>query len=164
MRILGIDPGIGTIGFGIIESDGFKHKLVDGGVIKTSPKEPVELRLKTIYEELTDIIKETKPSMASVEKLFFSQNITTGIAVAQARGVILLCLAEANLQVLEFTPLQIKSGLVGYGKADKAQVQEMVRVLLNLKKRPSPDDAADALGAALIAAMTPQAHNATEAN
>lgn len=163
-RILGIDPGIGTVGFGVIESDGFKHSLVDGGVIQTSPKDPVAARLKVIYDELTEIIKETKPEMASVEKLFFSQNITTGIAVSQARGVILLAIEEAGLQTLEFTPLQIKSSLVGYGKADKAQVQEMVRVLLSLKKRPSPDDAADALGVALLAAMSPDAHNATSAN
>ena len=100
-------------------------------------------------------MSEVNPDVASVEKIFFSQNVTTGIAVSQARGVILLVLEELGVPIVEYTPLQIKSGLVGYGHADKAQVQEMVRIMLELKKRPSPDDCADALAAALIHAMTP---------
>lgn len=154
MKILGIDPGIGIVGFGCIDSDGFRHKMLDAGVIKTTVNDLTERRLKVIYDELTELVAEMNPSVASVEKIFFSQNVTTGIAVSQARGVILLVLEQAGIPIVEYTPLQIKSSLVGYGKADKAQVQEMVRVLLGLSKRPSPDDAADALGAALTHAMS----------
>ncbi|MEM6997949.1 MAG: crossover junction endodeoxyribonuclease RuvC [Patescibacteria group bacterium] len=155
MRILGIDPGIGIVGFGCIESNGIKHKMIDAGVIKTKVGDAVERRLVVIYDELKELVEELNPDVASIEKIFFSQNVTTGISVSQARGVILLVLEQAGVPIVEYTPLQIKSGLVGYGRADKAQVQEMVRVLLNLKKRPSPDDAADALGAALLHALTP---------
>lgn len=154
MKILGIDPGIGIVGFGAIETDGFRHRLVDGGVIKTKVNDLPERRLVVIYSELTEIISQINPDVASVEKLFFAQNVTTAMAVSQARGVILLALEQAGIPVVEYTPLQIKSSLVGYGKADKAQVQEMVRVLLGLQKRPSPDDCADALGAALTHAMS----------
>ncbi|MCA9349158.1 crossover junction endodeoxyribonuclease RuvC [Candidatus Saccharibacteria bacterium] len=154
MKILGIDPGIGIVGFGLIESDGFSHKMLDAGVIKTKVKDVHERRLKEIYDELSGLVSEFNPDVASVEKLFFSQNVTTAMSVSQARGVILLVLEQAGVPIVEYTPLQIKSSLVGYGKADKAQVQEMVRVLLNLSKRPTPDDCADALGAALTHAMS----------
>lgn len=150
MRILGIDPGTGILGFGVIEFAKGKVQLVDAGVIRTPVKEDDAVRLVTIYEELTDIIASTKPVTMSVEKLFFAQNVTTAMTVAQARGVVLLCGKQAGLEIYEYTPLQIKQALTGYGKADKKQVQEMVRVTLGLKEVPQPDDCADALAAALI--------------
>jgi crossover junction endodeoxyribonuclease RuvC len=112
------------------------------------------IRLQTIYEELTDIIIQTKPEVMSVEKLFFARNVTTAMTVAQARGVVLLCGQQAGLKLFEYTPMQIKQAVTGYGKADKKQMQEMVRVLLQLKEIPKPDDAADALAAALTYAST----------
>jgi crossover junction endodeoxyribonuclease RuvC len=152
MRILGIDPGTGILGFGIIEANGTKVQLVDAGVIRTPVHEDDAIRLQTIYEELTDIIAQTKPVMMSVEKLFFARNVTTAMTVAQARGVVLLCGQQAGLKLYEYTPMQIKQSVTGYGKADKKQMQEMVRVLLGLKEIPRPDDAADALAAALTLA------------
>lgn len=155
MRILGIDPGTGILGFGIIEIDKKnKAHLVDGGVIRTPVKEDDAVRLQTIFDELTDIIASTKPQTMSVEKLFFAQNVTTAMTVAQARGVILLCGKQAGLEIHEYTPLQIKQALTGYGRAEKKQMQEMVRVLLGLKEVPKPDDCADALAAALMHAGT----------
>ncbi|HSW99964.1 MAG TPA: crossover junction endodeoxyribonuclease RuvC [Patescibacteria group bacterium] len=149
MRIIGIDPGTGILGFGIIEANGQKSQLVDAGVIRTPVHEDDAVRLQTIFEELTDIIVQTKPQQMSVEKLFFARNVTTAMTVAQARGVVLLCGKQAGLTLFEYTPLQIKQAITGYGKADKKQVQEMVKVLLNLSEIPKPDDAADALAAAL---------------
>jgi crossover junction endodeoxyribonuclease RuvC len=154
MRILGIDPGTGILGFGIIEIQGRKAQLVDAGVIRTPVHEDDAVRLLTIYDELTDIIASTKPSIMSVEKLFFARNVTTAMTVAQARGVVLLCGQQAGLSLFEYTPMQIKQAVTGYGKADKKQIQEMVRVLLKLKEIPRPDDAADALAAALTHAST----------
>jgi crossover junction endodeoxyribonuclease RuvC len=153
MRILGIDPGTGILGFGIIESAKGKAQLVDAGVIRTPVKEDDAVRLLTIYEELTDIIAQAKPSEMAVEKLFFARNVTTAMTVAQARGVVLLAGMQAGLTIHEYTPLQIKQAITGYGKADKKQVQEMVRVLLSLKSIPKPDDAADALAAAITHSM-----------
>ena len=150
MRILGIDPGTGILGFGVIEISKGNPKLVDAGVIRTPIKEDDAVRLVTIYEELTDIIADTKPRVMSVEKLFFAQNVTTAMTVAQARGVVLLCGKQAGLDIFEYTPLQIKQALTGYGRADKKQVQEMVRVTLGLSEAPQPDDCADALAAALV--------------
>jgi crossover junction endodeoxyribonuclease RuvC len=150
MRIIGIDPGTGILGFGVIDSDGQKHAIVDAGVIRTPVKEDDAVRLQTIFEELSDIIAETKPTEMVVEKLFFAQNVTTAMTVAQARGVVLLAGMQAELKISEYTPLQIKQALTGYGRADKKQMQEMVRVLLGLKEVPQPDDCADALAAALI--------------
>jgi crossover junction endodeoxyribonuclease RuvC len=149
MRIIGIDPGTGILGFGIIEANGPKVQLVDAGVIRTPVHEDDAVRLLTIYEELTDIIAQTKPQQMSVEKLFFARNVTTAMTVAQARGVVLLCGQQAGLELYEYTPMQIKQSVTGYGKADKKQMQEMVRVLLQLQEIPRPDDAADALAAAL---------------
>lgn len=154
MRILGIDPGTGILGFGVIEQNGSKISLVDAGVIRTPVKEDDAVRLQTIYEELTEIIQDTKPQVMSVEKLFFAQNVTTAMTVAQARGVVLLCGKQAGLEIYEYTPLQIKQALTGYGRADKKQVQEMVRVTLGLKTAPQPDDCADAIAAALIHSQT----------
>ena len=153
MRILGIDPGTGILGFGIIESDGRSSQLVDAGVIRTPVKEDDAVRLQTIFEELTDIITSSKPAILSVEKLFFARNVTTAITVAQARGVVLLCGRQAGMTIFEYTPLQIKMALTGYGRADKKQIQEMVRVILQLTEVPKPDDCADALAAALTHAQ-----------
>jgi crossover junction endodeoxyribonuclease RuvC len=154
MRILGIDPGTGILGFGIIEANKGKFQLVDGGVIRTPVHEDDSVRLLTIYEELTDIIVATNPTVMSVEKLFFSRNVTTAMTVAQARGVVLLCGMQASLQIYEYTPMQIKLAVTGYGKADKKQMQEMVRTVLGLTEIPKPDDAADAIAAALTCAQT----------
>lgn len=154
MRILGIDPGTGILGFGIIEVVGRKMQMVDAGVIRTPVKEDDAVRLETIFDELTDIIAANKPDVMSVEKLFFARNVTTAMTVAQARGVVLLCARQAGLPIFEYTPMQIKQSTTGYGKADKKQVQEMVRVLLGLSEVPKPDDCADALAAALTHAAT----------
>ncbi|HEU4914346.1 MAG TPA: crossover junction endodeoxyribonuclease RuvC [Candidatus Saccharimonadales bacterium] len=154
MRILGIDPGTGILGFGIIELKGRKPLLVDAGVIRTPVKEDDAIRLETIFNELTDIITSSKPDVMSVEKLFFARNVTTAMTVAQARGVVLLCGRQAGLPIFEYTPMQIKQATTGYGKADKKQIQEMVRVLLGLIEVPKPDDCADALAAAITHANT----------
>lgn len=154
MRIIGIDPGTGILGFGVIEVNKNKTQLIDGGVIRTPVKEDDAVRLQTIFDELTDIITATKPTEMSVEKLFFAQNVTTAMTVAQARGVVLLCGMQAGLKIAEYTPQQIKQALTGYGKADKKQIQEMVRVILQLKTVPKPDDCADALAAAITHSMT----------
>jgi len=153
MRILGIDPGTGILGFGIIDVSGSKFKLVDAGVIRTPVKEDDSVRLMTIYDELTDIIAQTKPTEMAVEKLFFAQNVTTAMTVAQARGVVLLAGMQAGLKLSEYTPQQIKQALTGYGRADKKQMQEMVRVILGLSEIPKPDDCADALAAAICHAQ-----------
>jgi crossover junction endodeoxyribonuclease RuvC len=154
MRIIGIDPGTGILGFGVIESNGGQNQLVDAGVIRTPVKEDDAVRLQTIYEEITDIIADSKPQAMSIEKLFFAQNVTTAMTVAQARGVVLLAGMQAGLKISEYTPLQIKQSLTGYGRAEKKQMQEMVRVLLGLKEVPQPDDCADALAAALTHAAS----------
>lgn len=149
MKILGIDPGSGTIGFGLIELAKGKPKLIDAGVIQTKIGDEVPTRLNELYENLCELLDELKPDEASVEKLFFAQNVTTAMNVSQARGVILLALERAGVKIYEYTPLQIKMAMTGYGRATKAQIQEMVRVQLSLKTKPKPDDCADALAAAL---------------
>jgi len=154
MRILGIDPGTGILGFGVIDVVKGKASLVDAGVIRTPAKEDDAVRLQTIFEEITDIIAQTKPTEMSVEKLFFAQNVTTAMTVSQARGVVLLAGKQAGLGIYEYTPLQIKQALTGYGRAEKKQIQEMVRVILQLKEVPKPDDCADALAAAITHSMT----------
>lgn len=154
MRILGIDPGTGILGFGVIDVVKGQPILVDAGVIRTPVHEDDAVRLLTIYDELTEIIKLTKPEVMSVEKLFFARNVTTAMTVSQARGVVLLCGMQAGMGIAEYTPMQIKQAVTGYGKADKKQMQEMVRVILQLKETPKPDDAADALAAAITHSMT----------
>jgi crossover junction endodeoxyribonuclease RuvC len=151
MKILGIDPGTATTGFGVIEKKSGKVEAIDFGVISTSKKLPMQLRLNIIYQDLTEIIKQHKPDVISVEKLFFVKNITTGISVGQARGVVLLTAAQADLELAEYTPLQVKQSVTGYGQASKKQVQEMVAKILKLKTLPHPDDAADALAIAICA-------------
>lgn len=153
-RILGIDPGTGILGFGVIEVLRGKPSLVDAGVIRTPVKENDAVRLQTIYEELNEIITATAPNIMSVEKLFFAQNVTTAMTVSQARGVVLLAGKMSGLDIFEYTPLQIKQALTGYGRADKKQIQEMVRVVLGLQEVPKPDDCADALAAAITHSMT----------
>lgn len=149
MRIIGIDPGTGILGFGVIDFIGRKAQMVDAGVIRTPVKEDDAVRLETIFEELNDIIAASKPQIMSVEKLFFAKNVTTAMTVAQARGVVLLCARLAGIQIVEYTPMQIKQAVTGYGRAEKKQIQEMVRLQLGLQTVPKPDDCADALAAAL---------------
>jgi crossover junction endodeoxyribonuclease RuvC len=153
MRIIGIDPGTGILGFGVVDFHQGKTKLVTAGVITTPAHTPIDERLEEIFDGLTSIIAETKPELMSIEKLFFSQNVTTAISVAQARGVAMLTGRRAKLPIAEYTPQQIKQTLTGYGKADKKQVQEMVRLQLGLTEVPKPDDCADALAAAITHAM-----------
>lgn len=148
MKVLGIDPGSGIVGFGYVQK-GSSPRMLGGGVIKTTIGDETAIRLLELYESLKELIHEFQPEVASVEKLFFAQNVTTAMTVSQARGVILLALAEAKIPIYEYTPLEIKMAMTGYGRATKAQVQEMVRVQLKLKKKPTPDDAADALAVAL---------------
>ncbi len=150
MRILGIDPGTATTGFGVIEED-FQGNLVSiaYGTILTPANSAVEKRLLTIFNELNQIILLYKPNEAAVEKLFFYKNVTTAMAVGQARGVVVLALALAKLTIGEYTPLEVKQAVSGYGSADKQQVQQMVKALLKLDSIPTPDDAADALAVAI---------------
>lgn len=149
-RILGIDPGTGILGFGVVDCEiGRPLRMVTGGVISTPAHTPLETRLMEIYDGLKEIIEETKPDEISIEKLFFSKNVTTAISVAEARGVVILAAAQAGLPIFEYTPNQIKQTLTGYGGADKKQMQEMVKTQLNLATVPKPDDAADALAAAI---------------
>jgi len=149
MRIIGIDPGTGILGFGVIEVVKGKMKLVDAGVITTPAHTPHDERLEDIFDSLTAIITETKPDAMSIEKLFFAQNVTTAMTVSQARGVAILAGRKGGMLIAEYTPLQIKQTVTGYGKADKKQVQEMVRMQLGLAEVPKPDDCADALAAAI---------------
>ena len=149
MRILGIDPGTGIIGFGCIEMGKKMPILIDAGVIRTTIGDDTASRLVELFDAMTELISDIKPDVASVEKLFFAQNVTTAMAVSQARGVILLALQQAGVGIYEYTPLQIKMAITGYGKAKKQDVQEMVRLQLGLTEVPKPDDCADAIAAAL---------------
>lgn len=150
MLVIGIDPGTAITGYGLVseEEDG-SLKLVDYGVVVTSAEMPMSARLLELHRQLKTIVLLHRPAEAAVEKLFFARNVTTAISVGQARGVALLALAEEGMDVLEYTPLEVKQAVVGYGGAEKAQVQQMVSVLLGLKEIPSPDDAADALAVAI---------------
>ncbi len=149
MIILGLDPGYAIFGYGIVEMKGNKFRPIDFGVITTKANEKMEDRLNKIYDSLMEIISKHKPDAVSIEELFFNTNSKTVISVSQARGVAVLACAKSNLEIFEYTPLQIKTALVGYGRAEKKQVQIMTKTLLNLVEIPKPDDAADALGAAI---------------
>lgn len=149
MRIIGIDPGTGILGFGVVDRKDGVYTLVTAGVITTPAHTPLDVRLEEIFDGLTEIISETRPDVMSIEKLFFSRNVTTAISVSHARGVAMLVGRKAKLPIAEYTPMQIKQAITGYGKADKKQIQEMVRLQLRLREVPKPDDAADALAAAL---------------
>ena len=154
MRILGIDPGIATIGFGVVDSDSRSHKLIKCGVITTPAHTSLSSRLEQIYDDMCGLLDMFKPDAVSIEELFFNTNITTGIAVAHARGVILLSAYRAGVQVFEYTPLQVKQAVVGYGRAEKNQVIDMVRRILALPAAPKPDDAADAVALAICHARS----------
>ena len=149
MRILGIDPGIAIVGFGIIEYDNVKFKVVDYGAITSPAHTPVPSRLKMIYDDITYVIEKYKPDEIAIEELFYNSNAKTVINVGQARGVLILSGENLNIPVYEYTPLQVKQGVVGYGRAQKKQVQEMVKNILSLKEVPKPDDTADALAIAI---------------
>ena len=154
MRILGIDPGYAIIGYGIIDFFGGKYKTLSYGAITTSSDTPFTKRLELIYDELELIIAKTKPPVAAIERLYFQNNQKTAIDVAQARGVIMLALQKSKLPAFEYTPLQIKTALTGYGRAKKPQMMEIVRRHLGLKEVPKPDDTADALAVALCHAQS----------
>ena len=149
MIILGIDPGFAIVGYGIIEYENYKFKTLEYGAITTSSKEDMFMRFKKIHDELSEIIERTKPDVMAIEELFFNSNQKTAINVAQARGVLLLSALNKNVPVYEYTPLQVKQAIVGYGRAEKNQVQQMVKMLLNLEIIPKPDDTADALAIAV---------------
>ncbi len=149
MRILGIDPGYAIVGWGVLEFDNIRFNVIKYGAITTQPDTAFDKRLCEIYEDMGLVIEKFRPDCMSIEKLFFSSNITTGIDVAQARGVILLAAARRGLRIYEYTPLQVKVAVTGYGHADKHQVQEMTRNILGLKNVPRPDDTADALALAI---------------
>ncbi|MDY0236669.1 MAG: crossover junction endodeoxyribonuclease RuvC [Gudongella sp.] len=149
MIILGIDPGIATVGYGLIESLGNKLSILEYGTIQTTPDTDFPKRLQIIYNQMIDIIKFYSPEDLAIEELFFNKNVKTAIMVAHARGIEVLAGQMMDLEVYEYTPLQIKQAVVGYGRAEKHQVQEMVKLLLNLKEIPKPDDAADALAVAI---------------
>lgn len=154
MRILGIDPGVAIVGFGLIESDRGGLRMLQYGTITTPAGEPLATRLAQISRDMGELIDAFKPDEISIEELFFSKNITTGIAVAHARGVILCAAENRKLPIYEYTPMQVKQAVVGYGLADKKQVMDMTRRLLRLKAVPRPDDAADALAIALCHARS----------
>ncbi len=148
-RILGIDPGFGMVGYGLIDLDGNEEKILEYGIIKTDPQASLSKRLVEIYEEISKLIKIYQPTESAVEELYFFRNVTTAIFVGEARGVIILALEEAKTIIYEYTPMEVKMAVTGYGKATKRQVQEMVRVILKMDKIPKPDDAADALAIAI---------------
>jgi crossover junction endodeoxyribonuclease RuvC len=150
MMVIGIDPGTATTGFGLVqENEDGSLKVIDFGVIQTPPDIAMPERLLSLYERLKEILILHRPQSGAVEKLFFQRNVTTAISVGQARGVALLALAQMSLPVMEYTPLEIKQAVVGFGGARKQQVQQMVKALLNMQEIPRPDDAADALAVAI---------------
>lgn len=149
MRILGIDPGYAIVGFGVVEYDGYKFTPVHFGAITTAAGTDFTLRLKTIYDDMNTVLDTFKPETMAIEKLFFNTNQKTGIDVAQARGVTVLAAANMGIPIFEYTPLQVKQSVVGYGRAEKNQVMEMTRRILGLAEVPKPDDTADALAIAI---------------
>ncbi|HNR30855.1 MAG TPA: crossover junction endodeoxyribonuclease RuvC [Candidatus Hydrogenedentes bacterium] len=149
MRALGFDPGTATTGYGVVDGDASRLRHVAHGIIATPADEHFALRLKRIHDEARELIRVHRPNVVVVERIYFKQNVTTGIAVAQARGVLALAAVEAGLPVAEYSPTEVKTAIVGYGRAEKRQVQEMIKILLNLDAPPKPDDAADALGLAI---------------
>lgn len=154
MKILGIDPGFATIGFGLILSQSGSHQLLRYGTITTPPELDFPSRLMMIYDDVTELLGELKPDAASVEELFWGHNVTTGIQVSHGRGVILLALAQSGVPIYEYTPMQVKQAIAGYGRAEKRQVMDMTRRLLKMQEIPRPDDAADALALALCHGRT----------
>lgn len=149
MRILGIDPGLAIVGFGFVDKEGSRLTPVQYGCIQTEAHTPEPERLLHVYEGMVQLIERYKPEAVAIEKLYFSRNVTTALPVAQARGVIVLAAVQSGLPVAEYTPMQVKQAVVGYGKAEKKQVQEMVKMFLRLSAVPKPDDVADALAVAV---------------
>lgn len=149
MRIIGLDPGIAIVGYAVVDKQAHQIKPVQYGAITTEAGLPTEERLLLIYNSLKEIIERYQPDQMAIEKLFFNRNVTTAFTVGQARGVMMLAAAETKLKIAEYTPLQVKQAVVGYGQAEKRQVQEMVKMLLGLKEKPKPDDVADALAVAI---------------
>lgn len=149
MRVLGIDPGFGRMGYGVVETAGHDLHTLAYGCIETAPTASVADRLCVLYAELTTLLEQHRPDAAAVEEIFYAKNARTVIGVAQARGVALLAAAQRGVPVAEYTPLQVKQGVVGHGRAQKFQVQHMVALLLNLAEPPTPDDTADALAVAI---------------
>lgn len=145
MLIIGIDPGYAILGYGVLSYEGNRFRVLDYGVLTTDADEALPRRLLTLYDGLSDLFERHRPDAVAVEELFFNKNVTTAMKVGHARGVAVVAAAKAGLEVYEYTPLQVKQGVVGYGRAGKRQVQIMVKTLLNLKSIPKPDDAADAL-------------------
>ena len=154
MRILGIDPGYGITGFGVIDTERGVSRLVSCGAITTPAGMDFSARLEIIYEDMRKLLQQAKPDAVAIEELFFGHNVTTGIGVAQSRGVILLAIRQAGLEVTSYKPMQVKQAVVGYGNATKHQVQDMTKRLLGLEKMPKPDDAADAIAIALCHARS----------
>lgn len=154
MRILGIDPGYGITGFGLIEAQRGQYWLLNCGAITTPPNTDFSWRLEMIYHDMTELLRLSQPEAVAIEELFFGQNVTTGINVAQSRGVLLLAIRQAGLPVFEYKPMQVKQALVGYGSATKRQMQDMTKRLLHLQTTPKPDDAADAIAIALCHARS----------
>lgn len=154
MKIIGIDPGYAIVGFGVVEYEGGHFKTIDYGAITTHKDTPFEKRLQEIYDDFTYIIEKHNPQALALERLYFQNNQKTAIDVAQARGIIMLVCSQHNVEINEYTPLQVKQAVVGYGKAVKKQVQEMTKQILNLKEIPKPDDTADALAMAICHAHT----------
>lgn len=149
MKILGIDPGYATIGFGLVESHRGSHQLLQYGTITTSAGMEFSQRLLVIYDDMVKLLDALQPDVMSIEELFFGHNVTTGIGVSHGRGVILLAAAQRGLPVFEYTPMQVKQAVCGYGKAEKRQVMDMTKRLLRMKETAKPDDAADAIAIAL---------------
>lgn len=152
MRVMGIDPGIAIVGFGLVEQRGNQLKAIEYGSIQTEAGLSTATRLKQIYDACTQLLKQHRPDVVTIEKLFFNRNVTTAFTVGQARGVMMLAAEEAGIPITEYTPLQVKMAVVGYGQAEKKQVQEMVKMLLGLPQVPKPDDVADALAIAICEA------------
>ena len=154
MRILGIDPGYGITGFGIVDAQRNNFRLLQYGAITTPPGTDFPLRLQMIYNDMTELLQVAKPDCVAIEELFFGQNVTTGIGVAQSRGVILLAIQQAGVPIYQYKPMQVKQSVVGYGNATKHQVQDMTKRILHLSATPKPDDAADAIAIALCHARS----------
>ena len=154
MRILGIDPGYGITGFGIVDAQRNNFRLLQYGAITTPPGTDFPLRLQMIYNDMTELLQVAKPDCVAIEELFFGQNVTTGIGVAQSRGVILLAIQQAGVPIYQYKPMQVKQSVVGYGNATKHQVQDMTKRILHLNATPKPDDAADAIAIALCHARS----------
>jgi crossover junction endodeoxyribonuclease RuvC len=146
---MGIDPGIAILGYGVLEYKGNSFRVIDYGAVTTAAGTPMSLRLKMIHEQLAELLEQHKPDAFAVEELFFNKNIKTALTVGHARGVAVVTAANRNIPIYEYTPLQVKQAVAGYGRAEKKQMQQMVKILLNLKEPPKPDDVADALAVAI---------------